>query len=346
MKMESQWSTGMCQAIQSSKTDQSFSFDRIAEMMGVPSSSFIDIYSEKVTDLMVKLVEYVLTMDRFLNPTSGSDSGTGTGTGAAAGTGTIDGTAELPSNMIIQKSCILDKNENGYPILPDPIPSEGWKKTTWDSLFTDYIGQQYHLACGGRASHIPYKHISEDQEGFIENQYLPPKTIFRSPRNITLDEMKVIFDHFLQRQRKYGHEETFKFKSIKHKGKTIPASYSINSDEENTILTTIRTTVPTTTPILTTVPSTDPTTAPTTVPTAVSDRGPDPDPVHDTLNTTISNNHEPTPRRSNRISDSIASPPSVPAQPALRRGRSSHVPEPVAGPALRPRPRAITKKKN
>ena len=40
------------------------SFDRIAELMGVPSSSFVDTHSEKVTDLMVKLVEYVQAMDK------------------------------------------------------------------------------------------------------------------------------------------------------------------------------------------------------------------------------------------------------------------------------------------
>ena len=26
------------------------------------------------------------------------------------------------------------KDENGYPILPVPIPSEGWKKLTWDHI--------------------------------------------------------------------------------------------------------------------------------------------------------------------------------------------------------------------
>jgi hypothetical protein len=193
--------------------------------MGVPSSSFVDTYNGKVTDLMVKLVEYVQDMDKFLN-TPATNGGTGTGTG----TGT--GPDNTPINMIQQPS-ILEKNENGYPILPDPIPSEGWKKTTWDSLFTDYLGQQYHLACGGITKHIPYKRISEKQKDFIENKYLPPKTQFRSPRNIAIQEMKSIFNHLLQRQRTYGTEDTFKFKSIKLKGETLPAKYKIDLDEEN-----------------------------------------------------------------------------------------------------------------
>jgi hypothetical protein len=191
--------------------------------MGVPSSSFVDTYNGKVTDLMVKLVEYVQDMDKFLN-TPATNGGTGTGTGT--------GPDNTPINMIQQPS-ILEKNENGYPILPDPIPSEGWKKTTWDSLFTDYLGQQYHLACGGITKHIPYKRISEKQKDFIENKYLPPKTQFRSPRNIAIQEMKSIFNHLLQRQRTYGTEDTFKFKSIKLKGETLPAKYKIDLDEEN-----------------------------------------------------------------------------------------------------------------
>src|ERR1700678_4619267 len=186
--------------------------------MGVPSSSFVDTHSEKVTGLMVKLVEYVQAMDKILNPPNLS---VGTGTGPVADTGTDDS----PRNFTVQKSTVLEKNVNGFPVLPDPIPSDGWKKTTWDSLFTDYLGQQYHLACGGINKHIPYKQISENQQDFIDKKYLPRKTMFRPPRNITLDEMKIIFDHFLQSQRSNGPENTFKFKSIKLKGNTVPANY-------------------------------------------------------------------------------------------------------------------------
>jgi hypothetical protein len=184
--------------------------------MGVPASTFVDTYNEKVTTLMVKLVEYVQAMDNILITPGSNQSG-----------GPDHGPNGIPVNMI-QQSSILEKNENGFPILPDPIPSEGWKKTTWDSLFTDYLGQQYHLACGGIKRKVPYKRISEKQNNFIENKYLPRKTIFRSPRNITIEEMKHIFDHLLQRQRTYGPEDTFKFNSIKFKGKTVPSNYEID----------------------------------------------------------------------------------------------------------------------
>ena len=194
------------------------SFDHIAELMGVSSSSFVNTHSEKVTDLMVKLVEYVQAMDKILNPPNFS---VGTGTGPVADTGADN----LPRNFIVQKSIVLEKNVNGFPVLPDPIPSDGWKKTTWDSLFTDYLGQQYHLACGGIKKHIPYKQISEKQQDFVDKKYLPRKTVFRPPRNIPLDKMKIIFDHFLQSQRSNGPENTFKFKSIKLKGNTVPANY-------------------------------------------------------------------------------------------------------------------------
>ena len=194
--------------------------------MGLPSSSFIDTYNEKVTDLMVKLVEYVQAIDKTLLNTSNFSVGTGTGLGADTGAD------DLPRNFTVEKSIVLGKDVNGFPILPDPIPSDGWKKTNWDSLFTDYLSQQYHLACGGIKRHIPYKQISEKQQDFIDKKYLPRKTMFRPPRNITLDEMKTIFEHFLQSQRSNGPGNTFKFKSIKLKGKTVSANYKILDDSD------------------------------------------------------------------------------------------------------------------
>lgn len=190
----------------------STSFDRISELMGVPSASFIETYARKVNDLMMNMVEYILAMDNILNTTvqlNPSETGTGT-------------TQQATSTQ----ACIqLKKNENGYPILPDPIPSEGMKKTAWDSLFTDYLGQHYHLACGGKTKHVPYKRISENQKQFINSQYLPRKTTFRPPRNIGVEEIKSIFEFLLQRQRDHGPEDTFKFKSIKLNGKTVQSQY-------------------------------------------------------------------------------------------------------------------------
>ena len=183
--------------------------------MGVPSASFFETYSAKVTDLMVNLVEYVQAMDNILNatPENGPFTGTGIGTG-----------------LIVKPHTHIhfDKTLNGFPILPNPILSDGWKKGPWDRLFSDYLGQIYHLACGGTFKHIPYKHISKNQKSFIDPKYLPPKTIFRSPRNIPLPEMKSLFNHFLIRQQSHGPEDTFKFKSIKFKGKTVSAQYKIN----------------------------------------------------------------------------------------------------------------------
>ena len=90
-------------------------------------------------DLMVKLVEYIQAMDKILNPIHRPDNGTGTSTGHSP-----DGVQLKPIHL---KSTTLEKNEKGYPILPDPIPSDGWKKSTWESLYLDYLGQHYHLAC-------------------------------------------------------------------------------------------------------------------------------------------------------------------------------------------------------
>jgi hypothetical protein len=143
--------------------------------MGVPSSPFIDTYNDKINDLMVKLVEYIQVMDNFLHPPSSADPVPNPG---GIYTGPAPGPTGIPTKMIIQEPPILEQKENGYPILPNPIPSDGWKKTAWDSLFTDYIGKQYQLACGGKPNHIPYKCITEKQQDFIQNKYLPRKTIF------------------------------------------------------------------------------------------------------------------------------------------------------------------------
>src|ERR1700678_3268124 len=120
--------------------------------MGVPSSSFVNTHSEKVTDLMVKLVEYVQAMNKILNPPNLS---VGTGTRPVADTGTDD----LPRNFTVQKSTVLEKNVNGFPVLPDPIPSEGWKKITGKSLSITSIASTILGALGGIKKHIPYKQI-------------------------------------------------------------------------------------------------------------------------------------------------------------------------------------------
>ena len=106
--MESQWLIGMYQVVPSSNIYHFLSFDHIAELMGVPSSSFIDTYHEKVTDIMMKLVEYGQSMDKYKNTLSGLCGSTDCGN------------VEIPSNLIIHKSITLKKK----------------KKQKWVSNFT------------------------------------------------------------------------------------------------------------------------------------------------------------------------------------------------------------------
>ena len=101
MMMESQWLIGMYQVVPSSNIYHFLSFDLIAELMGVPSSSFIDTYHEKVTDIMMKLVEYVQSMDKYKNTLSGPCGSTNGGTNGR--------NVEIPSNLIIHKSITLKK---------------------------------------------------------------------------------------------------------------------------------------------------------------------------------------------------------------------------------------------
>jgi hypothetical protein len=181
--------------------------------MEASTRSFIDTFESKVRQLMIDLVEYVRGIDTLRSPNPAVRTG-----------GAIPlGNAGLHTSN--SSTVYLEKNVNGYPILPIPIPSSSWKKPAWDKLFTDYLGQQYHLACGGKTKHIPYKSISAKQQDFIAPRYLPPKTTFRPPRNIVIEEMKSIFEHLVQRQQKYGPEDTFRFKSIQHNRNTVPARY-------------------------------------------------------------------------------------------------------------------------
>lgn len=197
--------------------------------MGVSSASFVDTYYAKVTDLMVNLVDYIQSLDNRLSPPEqdGTDIGLGTASIIGTGTGNIISPMASPANLIFQKS------PNGYPILPDPIPSERWKKSHWENLFSDYIRQQYQLALGGKLHRVPYKRIAEKQIDFIEPKYLPRKTILRSPRNTTIDEIKSILDFFLKRQRVHGPEDAFRFKAIKLKGITVPTQYEEKSHTES-----------------------------------------------------------------------------------------------------------------
>ena len=102
-----------------------------------------------------------------------------------------------------------------------------------ENLFSDFIRQKYHLALGGKNHRVPYKWIAEKQIDFIEPKYLPQKTILKSPRNTTIDEIKLILEFFLKRQHDHGPEDAFRFKAIKLKGITVPAEYEEKSPSES-----------------------------------------------------------------------------------------------------------------
>lgn len=111
--------------------------------MGVPSALFVDTYSEKVTTLMIKLVEYMQAMDKIINPSAGPTVSTSLDTGPI-NVGPID----ILTTIVILKPTALERNKMDIPLYLILFPHKDGKKTTWDKLFTDYLGQQYCLACG------------------------------------------------------------------------------------------------------------------------------------------------------------------------------------------------------
>ena len=101
--------------LKSSYIAQAIRFDRIAELMGVPSASFVDTYYAKVTDLMINLVEYIQSLENRLSPPE--QNGTGTGTTSNIGNGT--------GNNIFLLWAVPWLLYCNNPQNPDPIPSEG-----------------------------------------------------------------------------------------------------------------------------------------------------------------------------------------------------------------------------
>lgn len=195
-------------------------FDRIAELMGIPSASFLDTYPDEVKSMKLSMMNYIKALrTRQTHPDLPFGLGKGTG----------------------HPKIDLQITPGGYPILPVPLPSENWGKKEWENLFTMYIGKHYgkfhscgrgrefigfvELATGGKTTHPPYKDISTRQTLFIENKYLPKKTKIKQPRNLSKLQIQQIFSHISQRQEQYGPEDAFKFKSIKRNKKISVSQY-------------------------------------------------------------------------------------------------------------------------
>ena len=98
------------------------SFDHIAELMGVPSASFVDTYPDVIRNMKISILNYVQALR------------------------TKKGHPDLPfgvGNDQVRKKIVRDSTREGYPILPIPLPYDNWNKMDWENLFTMYMGWHY-----------------------------------------------------------------------------------------------------------------------------------------------------------------------------------------------------------
>ena len=98
------------------------SFDRIAELTGVPAPSFVDTYPQLMSEMKLSMLEYVKALRTKKNYPD-----------LPFGIGNHQGKPKL----------VLEKTTDGYPILPAPLPSQTWNKQDWEDLFTMYMGWHY-----------------------------------------------------------------------------------------------------------------------------------------------------------------------------------------------------------
>jgi hypothetical protein len=98
------------------------SFDRIAELMGVPSTTFLDTYQDNVQHMKLSFLKYVKALQsKQRHPALPFGIG----------------------NDPDEPKVVLESTGGGYPILPIPLPSQNWKKKDWEDLFTMYMGRHY-----------------------------------------------------------------------------------------------------------------------------------------------------------------------------------------------------------
>ncbi|KAF8950433.1 hypothetical protein BDZ97DRAFT_1771259 [Flammula alnicola] len=177
--------------------------DEIADLMGVPTRSFVDCHPDEITKMKLLLMDYMKTLrNKAQVPVTD-------------GTGTNPGTQKI----------MLTTTSEGYPILPEPWRNGDESKKKLEELFSLYIGRHYKLATNGHTVHPPYAAIMANHGAYVNPEYLPPSFTVKHPRNLTKMALEAFFDHIEERQKEHGPTRAFRFKSVKHSETIIPAKY-------------------------------------------------------------------------------------------------------------------------
>ena len=108
-------------------------FERIADMMGVSTSPFVDLHKDKVDDMKRNLMDYV----KNLQQQKGEDV---TGGGESC---------SLPADTSLPDGMQVKITGNGFPIVPDVDDWSKLRKKDLEVILWTYLGRHY-----GMTSHL------------------------------------------------------------------------------------------------------------------------------------------------------------------------------------------------
>lgn len=104
-------------------------FERIADMMGVSTSPFVDLHKDKVDEMKRNLMDYVKTLRQH----KGQDE---TGSGE---------TSCLPAGTSLLAGMQVKITGNGFPIVPDVDDWSNIRKKDLELILWTYLGRHYGM---------------------------------------------------------------------------------------------------------------------------------------------------------------------------------------------------------
>jgi hypothetical protein len=117
-------------------------FERIADMMGVNTSPFVELHKDKVDEMKRNLMDYVKTVRQLKGPDkpgSGEASTLSADDGLPAADNLLADTG-LPADIQILTS------PSGYPLVPDVDDVDDWdklRKKDLELILRTYLGRHY-----------------------------------------------------------------------------------------------------------------------------------------------------------------------------------------------------------
>ena len=190
-------------------------------------SRFIDKHSQLKRDVMLRMLDYIKTLQKAANP----------------GTKALDVAApiEIPRNVT--------ETEDGFPKTPRLDEPEQNTKALLENSLRLYLTAHYskslpvalqwaqsmcflELASGCRRDHVPYAELMANPRDFVEPKYLPRGWKFKDPRNMTKDEILAFFQHVQQREEVHGAKDAFRFCKYRMKKEMHTAEYGVDANDE------------------------------------------------------------------------------------------------------------------